>query len=145
MGEPLSRAAPGTTVEFEPNRQRFSGEPLREVVEILMTESESSRRFASRGVMLNGAAPVASLVRRESVVPSAHQYCYFRFVPRRAVVQQEKAQQNLLQGVHSFDKAALKRTDTKEKVVLPDTEGENEPLGLRFDFPFFFIFGRKYQ
>ena len=96
--------------------------------------------------MLNGAAPVASLVRRESVVPSAHKYCYFRFVPRRAVVQQEKAQQNLLQGVHSFDKAALKRTDTKEKVVLPDTEGENEPLGLRFDFPFFFfIFGRKYQ
>lgn len=89
--------------------------------------------------MLNGAAPVASLVRRESVVPSAHQYCYFRFVPRRAVVQQEKAQQNLLQGVHSFDKAALKRTDTKEKVVLPDTEGENEPLGLRFDFPFFFF------
>lgn len=40
-------------------------------------------------------------------------------------VQQEKTQQNLLHGVESFDKSALKPTDTKEKIILPATEGNN--------------------
>jgi len=39
-------------------------------------------------------------------------------------VQQEKTQQNLLHGVESFDKDALKHTDTKEKIILPAAEGE---------------------
>jgi Thymosin beta-4 family len=39
------------------------------------------------------------------------------------VVHQEKTQQNLLHGVESFDKAALKPTETQEKIVLPDPEG----------------------
>lgn len=41
-----------------------------------------------------------------------------------SVVQQEKQQQNLLHGVESFDKSALKHTDTQEKGVLPDPEGD---------------------
>ncbi len=43
----------------------------------------------------------------------------------RAAVQQEKTQQNLLHGVESFDKSALKPTDTVEKIILPATEGNN--------------------
>jgi len=39
-----------------------------------------------------------------------------------ADVQLEKTQQNLRLGVQSFDKTALKPTDTVEKVVLPGTE-----------------------
>ena len=39
-------------------------------------------------------------------------------------VQQEKTQQNLLHGVESFDKAALKPTDTVEKIILPAPEGD---------------------
>lgn len=47
-------------------------------------------------------------------------------VPAYAAVQQEKTQQNLLHGVESFDKSALKHTDTKEKIILPATEGNNK-------------------
>lgn len=39
-------------------------------------------------------------------------------------MQQEKTHQNLLQGVESYDKTALKPTDTVEKIVLPDPEGD---------------------
>jgi len=37
-------------------------------------------------------------------------------------VKLEKTQQNLRLGVESFDRTALKPTDTIEKVVLPGTE-----------------------
>lgn len=41
-----------------------------------------------------------------------------------ADVKLEKTQQNLRLGVESFDRTALKPTDTIEKVVLPGTEGK---------------------
>ena len=40
-------------------------------------------------------------------------------------VKLEKTQQNLRIGVESFDKTALKHTDTVEKVILPGTEGNS--------------------
>lgn len=40
-------------------------------------------------------------------------------------VQLEKTQQNLLHGLESFDKSALKPTETMEKIILPATEGTN--------------------
>ena len=48
-----------------------------------------------------------------------------------ADVKLEKTQQNLRLGVESFDRTALKPTDTVEKVVLPGTEGK---LSLYLNF-----------
>jgi len=39
-------------------------------------------------------------------------------------VKLEKTQQNLRMGVESFDRTALKPTDTVEKDILPGTEGK---------------------
>ena len=50
-------------------------------------------------------------------------------------MQQEKTHQNLLQGVESYDKTALKPTDTVEKIILPDPEGDLfDHLFLRMQF-----------
>lgn len=38
-------------------------------------------------------------------------------------VVQEKIHQNIVTGVEAFDKTALHHTETKEKAVLPSTEG----------------------
>lgn len=40
-----------------------------------------------------------------------------------AVVQQEKAHQNLLNGVEHFDKSSMKHAETQEKNPLPDPAG----------------------
>lgn len=40
------------------------------------------------------------------------------------VVLQERTHQTLLNGVEHFDKATMKHTETSEKVVLPDKDGE---------------------
>ena len=39
------------------------------------------------------------------------------------VVQQEKAHQNLLNGVEHFDKSSMKHAETQEKNPLPDPAG----------------------
>ena len=49
--------------------------------------------------------------------------CFACYFSRVLDLQQEKAQQNLLQGLETFNKSALKPTDTVEKLVLPDPEG----------------------
>lgn len=59
--------------------------------------------------------------------------CLFWF----PAVQQEKTQQNLLHGVESFDKSALKPTDTVEKIILPATEGKNYTILFEIWVPLF--------
>jgi len=39
-------------------------------------------------------------------------------------VQAEKTQQAVLKGVETFDTKALKHTETQEKIILPDQEGD---------------------
>lgn len=41
-----------------------------------------------------------------------------------SVMLQERTHQTLLNGVEHFDKTTMKHTETTEKVILPDKEGE---------------------
>jgi len=50
-------------------------------------------------------------------------------LPSLADIENEKKHINFVAGVESFDKNQLKKTETKEKVVLPDKEAiESERL-----------------
>lgn len=50
-------------------------------------------------------------------------YACFYFCKQTIAVQQEKAHQNLLNGVEHFDKSTMKHTTTEEKNPLPDPAG----------------------
>jgi len=43
-------------------------------------------------------------------------------LPDNEVIQTEKVQQNLLEGIESFDASKLKHTETQEKNPLPTKE-----------------------
>ena len=38
-------------------------------------------------------------------------------------IQTEKSHQNLVQGIEGFEKSTMKRTETSEKITLPNQQG----------------------
>ena len=51
----------------------------------------------------------------------------------------EKAQQAIFKGVEDFDQSQLKHTETQEKIILPDAEGNIVVHSVAY-VVFFFLF-----